>query len=211
MTKHAKGDATWQRGTSDPRRLRKHHPSRAPSAGAAIRAGQPRRAGESAPALPREVQCRSTGSKVHRRDVRSGRQGAQTGPARAMTTVQRRDQSDPRANTREHHARHRPPLLRSDVGGRHHGKARDHFCSSAAAGSQPATAGSAFLPVAAVAFVLTGIVLTVRLWRMTRTPIPSPGDAHSTSTTAPAAPRERVPCLTSRPSFVAFCKGWYRC
>jgi hypothetical protein len=31
----------------------------------------------------------------------------------------------------------------------------------------------AFL-VAAVAFVLTGIVLTARLWRMTRTPIPPP-------------------------------------
>ena len=31
----------------------------------------------------------------------------------------------------------------------------------------------AFL-VAAVAFVLTGIVLAVRLWRMTRTPIPPP-------------------------------------
>ena len=31
----------------------------------------------------------------------------------------------------------------------------------------------AFL-VAAVAFVLTGIVLTVRLWHMTRTPIPPP-------------------------------------
>ena len=31
----------------------------------------------------------------------------------------------------------------------------------------------AFL-VAAVAFVLTGIVLTVHLWRMTRTPIPPP-------------------------------------
>ena len=28
--------------------------------------------------------------------------------------------------------------------------------------------------VAAAAFVLTGIVLTVRLWRMTRTPIPPP-------------------------------------
>ncbi len=30
------------------------------------------------------------------------------------------------------------------------------------------------LLVAAVAFVLTGILLTVRLWRMTRTPIPPP-------------------------------------
>jgi hypothetical protein len=28
--------------------------------------------------------------------------------------------------------------------------------------------------VAGVAFVLTGIALTVRLWRMTRTPIPPP-------------------------------------
>jgi len=88
-----------------------------------------------------------------------------------MTTVQRRDQSDP-APTQEN-------IMLDTV--RHYFEATvavaimamlaiiSGFASAGLTGDRRL----AFL-VAAVAFVLTGIVLTARLWHMTRTPVPPP-------------------------------------
>ena len=88
-----------------------------------------------------------------------------------MTTVQRRDQSDP-GPTQE-------KIMLDTV--RHYFEATVAVAimvvlaiiSGFAAAGLTGDRWLAIL-VAAAAFVLTGIVLTVRLWRMTRTPIPPP-------------------------------------
>jgi hypothetical protein len=88
-----------------------------------------------------------------------------------MTTVQRRDQSDP-APTQEN-AMLDTLRLYFEATVAVAIMAMFAIISGFASAGLTGERWLAFL-VAAVAFVLTGILLTVRLWRMTTTPIPPP-------------------------------------